>query len=124
MAGKLVIKGIYGAIQSLTFYIKEGQTVILGRSRSCDICLQSNSTTQSGIDDDHTNKHLQTVSRRHLKIAFHTETSLELEDLSANGTLLDGEKITGKVVIDDITTESHTLLLGTREKILLQWELY
>jgi len=119
MAGRLILNGVYGSVKGKKFIINEGQSVMVGRSRGCDIILESG----SGVDEteDHSSKHFQTISRRHLKITYHSDVKVELEDLSANGTMLDGEKIE-KIFLADVTTESHSLLLGSREKFLLEWE--
>jgi pSer/pThr/pTyr-binding forkhead associated (FHA) protein len=122
MAGKLVLHGTYGTVQGKTYLIEQGKSVVIGRSRGCDICLDVGETqTFSNSDAQHAGKHFQTISRKHLKITFHNETKVELEDLSANGTTVDGEKI-DKILLCDITTESHTILLGSREKFLLEWQ--
>ncbi|NUM35653.1 MAG: FHA domain-containing protein [Candidatus Brocadiae bacterium] len=121
MAGRLILNGVYGSVKGKKFIINEGDTVLVGRSRGCDILLEGS----AGIEEteDHASKHFQTISRRHLKITYHSDVKVELEDLSANGTMLDGEKIE-KIYLADITTESHTILLGSREKFLLEWQPY
>ena len=121
MSGRLILNGIYGSVKGKTYIVEEGQSVTVGRSRVCDVILASDVAFDH--DPEHTSKHFQTISRRHLKITYHNDVKVELEDLSANGTLLDGERI-DKIFLVDITTESHTLLLGSREKFLLEWVPY
>ncbi len=122
MASRLVLTGIYGAFKGKKFYIQEGESIVLGRSHSCDIVLESGTFLEaSEADTEHITKHFQTISRKHLRITFHNEVKVELEDLSANGTFLDGERVE-RIFLADITTESHTILLGSREKFLLEWE--
>lgn len=121
MPGRLILNGLYGSAKGQKYFIREGQTVTIGRSRSCDIRLEGTISVEEEVNIDHATKHFQTISRKHLKITFHNETRVEVEDLSANGTLLDGDWIE-KVIITDITTETHTLLLGSREKFTLSWE--
>ena len=119
MAGRLVLVGTFGIVKDKKYYVERGKTVIIGRSSSCDICLHGMQTEDQ--NQENTAKHFQTISRRHLKITVHSEKEIELEDLSANGTALDGENIE-KVFISDIEFEKHVLLLGSKEKFLLEWE--
>jgi len=93
--------------------------VIVGRSRRCDIVLDSANTNDFSILQ--TDLPYQTISRQHLKITFHNEMKVELEDLSANGTWVDNERME-HLYITDITTEKHSILLGNREKFILEWE--
>ena len=51
---------------------------------------------------------------------FYNSTSIEVEDLSSNGTYLDGEQIQ-RVTISDIKDRTHELLLGTKEKFVIEW---
>lgn len=121
MGGRLILNGIYGSVKGKRFIINEGENVLVGRSRECQIILKGNPDSPEHEEEDHASKHFQTISRRHLKITYHSDVKIELEDLSANGTMVDGEKI-DRIFLADITTESHTLLLGSREKFLLEWE--
>ncbi|NQT88015.1 FHA domain-containing protein, partial [bacterium] len=44
----------------------------------------------------------------------------EVEDLSSNGTFVDGRRIS-RTVITDLRERSYELLLGTRERFRLEW---
>ena len=122
MSGKLLLRGIYGSVKGKEFYIELGQSVTLGRSRSCDITL--------GRDGEHTQMivhegvseeaHFRSVSRRHMRISFFEEEEVKIEDLSSNGSYLDGDRVED-VVIKDFKEEVHVILLGTKEKFILEY---
>ncbi len=63
----------------------------------------------------------KTVSRKHVRITYREPGKIEIEDLSSNGTFLDGRRIE-RVEITDLRERPHELLLGTREKFLLEWK--
>ena len=94
---------------------------MLGRSRSCDIslrkCFKYLALAPEDRKDD---KHFQTVSRKHVKLSFKETDQIEIENLGANGTFIDGNKV-DKVIITDVRHQSHQILLGTREKFKLEW---
>lgn len=124
MPSRLVLTGTHGVFQGKKFYIDEGESKVIGRSHSCDIVLEPGplyEITQDDEERENIARHLQTISRKHLRITFHNEAKVELQDLSANGTFLDGEAIE-QIFLADITAESHVLLLGSRERFLLEWE--
>ncbi len=119
---QLILRGVGGLAEGETFRVDYGETVIVGRSSSCDISLKKCEKylllDQESKDSE---KHFQTVSRKQVRISFYNATSIEIEDLSSsNGSFLDGEQIK-KVIISDIKENSHELLLGTKEKFVLSW---
>lgn len=118
---QLILRGTGGLVEGETFRVDYGETVILGRSSSCDISLKKcEKYLLLDPEERESEKHFQTVSRKHVRISFFNSTSIEIEDLSSNGTFLDGEQIQ-KVVISDIKDRTHELLLGTKEKFVIEW---
>lgn len=119
--GSLVLMGIEGLVEGEVFRINAGEDVILGRSRSCDIslrkCFKYLALDPEDRKDD---RHFQTVSRKHLRLVFKDADQIELENLGANGSFVDGTKV-DKVIITDIRFQPHEILLGTREKFRLEW---
>jgi pSer/pThr/pTyr-binding forkhead associated (FHA) protein len=120
-AGALVLVGVEGLVEGEVFQVNPGESVVLGRSRSCDIslrkCFKYLALDPEERKDD---RHFQTVSRRHIRLAFKDADQVEVENMGANGTFIDGTKI-DKVIITDIRHQTHELLLGTREKFRLEW---
>jgi len=116
-----VLVGIEGFVQGEEYALWRGATVVLGRSRGCDISLRR---CKSWLALDPAQRDeasdFKTVSRRHVRISCGDDGSVEVEDLSSNGTFLDGERIT-RVVIHNLRERSRELRLGTREKFRLEW---
>ncbi|MEK7866991.1 MAG: FHA domain-containing protein [Planctomycetota bacterium] len=117
----LILRGVEGLVEGEVFPLSYGQTVILGRSRNCDISLKKSRKYQTLTEEQKKNDtDFLSVSRRHTKISFYNSQSIEIEDMSANGTYVNGEKVSKKV-IGDIKEKSYELRLGTREKFKLEW---
>ena len=122
MAGEgLVLVGIAGVMEGELFPLEYGKSVTIGRSRSCDISLRNckrwDELEQAGNIPEETSK---TVSRRHLKITFHNAASVEIEDLSSNGTYLDGNRI-DRIVVTDVRETSHEVKLGGGDILRMEW---
>jgi pSer/pThr/pTyr-binding forkhead associated (FHA) protein len=110
----LVLSGIAGLVQGEEFEIELGESVVLGRSSKCDICLK-----YLCEDAENQTTHFNTISREHVRISFHNPTSIEIEDLSSNGTFIDGQPISIHVISDAIINP-HELQLGSQEKFLIE----
>lgn len=116
-----VLVGTQGFVQGEEYPLWRGATVVVGRSRSCDISLRR-CKAWLALEPDKRNEQVdfKTVSRKHVRISYSDEDNIEIEDLSSNGTFLDGQKVR-RVVIHNLRERSHDLLLGTREKLRLEW---
>jgi pSer/pThr/pTyr-binding forkhead associated (FHA) protein len=113
--------GTEGLVEGEVFRINQGENVVIGRSRSCDISLRK-CFKYLALDPEERRKdrHFQTVSRKHLRLIFKEPDQIEIENMGANGTFIDGTKV-DKVIITDVRFQAHDLLLGTREKFRLEW---
>ena len=122
MSGKLLLRGIYGSVKGKEFFIELGQSVTLGRSRSCDITLGRDSENTRTIIHEGVSEeaHFRSVSRRHMRISFFDEHEVKIEDLSSNGSYLDGDRVED-VTLTDFREEVHVILLGTKEKFILEF---
>jgi pSer/pThr/pTyr-binding forkhead associated (FHA) protein len=114
----LKLSGIAGFIKGESFTLKPGSITVIGRSRSCDISLRE---IKHGHDDPEGAKedHYKTVSRQHVRVSFKGEGEVVIDDLSHNGTFLDGSRISGSVTVSDLAKKSHELRLGTNETFKL-----
>ncbi len=119
---QLLLRGIGGLCEGEVFTVGYGETIIIGRSGSCDVSLKKcEKYLLLDPEQKDSEKHFQTVSRKQVRLSFYNATSIEIEDLgSSNGTFLDGQQI-DRVIINDIKECTHELLLGTREKFLMEW---
>ena len=94
---KLVLTGTAGYSEGETFSIPEGESAIVGRSRSCDFSLRKlKSWLEAGDDERDAAEEFKTVSRRHAKIEVirdGDEIKVGVTDLSRNGTYVDEDRI-------------------------------
>lgn len=121
MAGGPVLIGIEGFVKGEEYPLWRGATVVVGRSRSCDISLRR-CKAWLALDPEQRDEQrdFKTVSRKHVRLSHLEPETVEIEDLSSNGTCVDGQRIS-RVVVTDLRERSHELLLGTREKLRLEW---
>jgi len=117
----LVLVGVAGIVEDEEFPLEYGTSVTIGRSRSCDIslrdCKRWIEMEQAGGTTEETSK---TVSRKHVKITFHNAASVELEDLSSNGTFVDGNRV-DRMVITDVRETPHEIQMGGGDTFRLEW---
>jgi len=117
----LRIKGTDGFVKDEEFTVRPGKSVIIGRSRSCDISLRKTRRYKSlrkRNQGETIDLRFRTVSRKHLKVNFNAPDDVEIEDMSSNGTFLDGEKIK-RAVINDLDRREHSILIGVEERFVL-----
>ena len=114
--------GTAGFVKGEAFPVGLGSTVVIGRSRSCDISLQR-CPTWLELDEDERDaaRDFKTVSRKHVRVSCYDSDNVEVEDLSSNGTFVDGRRV-DRIVLTDLRERSHELLLGTREAFRLEWQ--
>jgi pSer/pThr/pTyr-binding forkhead associated (FHA) protein len=121
MAGEgLVLVGIAGIMEGELFTLEYGKSVTIGRSRACGVSLRNcKRWAELEKTDSIPEETSKTVSRKHLKITFHNAASVELEDLSSNGTYLDGKRI-DRIVVTDVRDTSHEVKLGGGDVLRLE----
>ena len=96
----LSIHGIHGWVNGAHYPLADGDTLVIGRSRSCDISLRR---TEGYLDQPRRVRDgdvdFNTVSRRHLRLRLERNV-LKVEDLSSNGTWVNGERLDHRVDVD------------------------
>lgn len=111
----LALKGEGDLASGQTLKLSLGETVVCGRSRHCDWSLKRSPDYLKAHGEERVaiQKRLsyRAVSRKHLRIAFLARDMVELKNLSANGTFVDGKRI-DRIVLDDCTTTEHVIRLG------------
>jgi pSer/pThr/pTyr-binding forkhead associated (FHA) protein len=117
---RIVLKGVAGIVKDESFTIETGQDIVVGRSRSCEISIKA-CRAYSLMEPEARDKDegLLTVSRKHLRIRFVQPDAVEVEDLSSNGTFLDGKKVE-KITIKDLASKSYEIRLGRRETFKME----
>jgi pSer/pThr/pTyr-binding forkhead associated (FHA) protein len=117
----LIVRARDAAVQGETLRLTLGERVTCGRSRRCHWSLKR--TVPYLEDKDGARKRLEatlafrSVSRRHCRISFLTPDLVEIENLSSNGTLVDGRPI-DRLMLTDCRTRPHVLQLGPEGLVL------
>lgn len=109
-----VLIGTAGIVQGESFVLQPGVAVVIGRSRSCDISLRRTAGyLQAPADSRDADHDFNTVSRRHARVEV-GESKVRIEDLSTNGTFVNGDHLSGASEVD-LASGICALRLGTRE---------
>ncbi len=109
-----VLIGTAGIVQGESFVLAPGVAVVIGRSRSCDISLRRTAGYLKAPSDSRDIDHdFNTVSRRHARVEVGPGRA-RIEDLSTNGTFVNGDHLSGSIEID-LANGVCALRLGTRE---------
>lgn len=114
-----VLIGVAGLVDGEVFPLADGVEVVIGRSRSCTVSLRRVvnylNAPQATRDADHD---FNTVSRRHVRVTV-AATTASIEDLSTNGTQVNGQALDGPQQVD-LASGGCVLRLGTREQFELR----
>jgi pSer/pThr/pTyr-binding forkhead associated (FHA) protein len=109
-----VLIGTAGIVQGESFVLATGIAVVIGRSRSCDISLRRTAGYLKSPSDSRDIDHdFNTVSRRHARVEVGAAKA-RIEDLSTNGTFVNGDHLAGSIEVD-LVNGVCALRLGTRE---------
>ena len=116
--------GTSGHFIGESFPLKYGIPVTVGRSRKADISLKRTAKyrAQSAAERE-LDEMAQTVSSQHFQITLHNLRSIELKNLSPNGTRLDGQPVE-TAVIQDILSKAHEIHFGLVEAMKLEMRGY
>ncbi|MEZ6194420.1 MAG: FHA domain-containing protein [Planctomycetota bacterium] len=95
------IEGTAGLFRGERTYCRLGQSVVVGRSRACDLSVaRSDACLQLGREALDQHPSYRKISRRHIRITLLDADHLEVEDLSTNGTAVDGYRVDKRVLSD------------------------
>jgi pSer/pThr/pTyr-binding forkhead associated (FHA) protein len=119
---RLEIRGLGGILDGAAHVLERGETLVIGRSRSCDLSLRK--TKAFGRRDDGEkilgSRQFNRVSRIHCEIELRKDGQIQIRDLSRNGTLVDGVRV-GRTHLMRLVDGRATVELvdGTWGKLLL-----
>jgi len=122
-AVRLEVTGHGGLLAGVSHHLDPGETLVIGRSRSCDLSLRKSPVfgERSDAGDLLRSKQFNRVSRIHCEIEYRGDGNVEIRDLSQNGTLVDGVRVGRchqmKIARERVTVE---LVDGTWGKLLLR----
>ena len=113
-----VLRGIHGWVDGERYHLTGDNAVVIGRSRSCDISLRRIVAYLDQPAGDRDNDHdFNTVSRRHIRIEL-DGTNATIEDLSTNGSYVNGELLSAPMTVS-LSESPCEVRLGTRETFRL-----
>ncbi len=116
--------GISGHVEGEEMKLAYGKTIVVGRSRSADFSLRRMAKVKELSDNEREgDKDLRTVSGRHCEITMYNLGSIEIVNLSPNGTYVD-ERLVDKIIIDDVAKKAHDIRIGTGEVFRLETRPY
>jgi len=117
----LVVRGMKGFFAGERRELAVGEELVVGRSRSADLSLRAARRFVQRGDQEQIMKTeaFLSVSRKHVRIKYVNPGLVEVEDLSSNGTFLDGRKIES-VALTDFKERGHIVALGSAERLLLE----
>lgn len=108
-------------LQGETVHVPLGGRALLGRSKSCAWSLKRTLPYLQADEAARTRLRSEpafaAVSRRHCRISYLAPDLLEVENLSRNGTYVDGLRIE-RLLLADLRTRSHTVQLGRDGPVL------
>jgi hypothetical protein len=104
----LILRGLDGGFRGMEKRLRLGESLVMGRSRQCGFAP---SIERSGISCEVEVQRLRRMSREHTRISFCNLRHVEIEDLSRNGTLVNGQRVQ-RLVLDDLQEKPATLELA------------
>jgi pSer/pThr/pTyr-binding forkhead associated (FHA) protein len=117
----VLLRGVEGIGEGETLKINLGETVFAGRSRRCQYSLKKTPgylmSEDGGRERIRESLAFRCTSRKHCRITYLSPDVVEVENLSPNGTIVDGHRI-DRVLLQDIRTAPHRIRLGTRGDVL------
>lgn len=118
----LSLVGLGDVAEGQNVTLNLGESILVGRSRHCAWSLRRTprylkapAEGREALQQDHA---YSSVSRKHARISYIAPDMLEVKNLSANGTLVDG-RLVDKLILTDCRTVSHKIQLGPKGVILV-----
>ena len=116
--------GAAGHVRDEEMKLEYGKTIVVGRSRSADFSMRRMKAVTAMTDEEReADPNLRTVSGRHFEITMYNLGSIEIVNLSPNGTYVDS-RLVDKIVLDDVAKKSHEIRIGADEAFRLEMKSY
>jgi len=116
--------GIAGHFKGEIFPLQYGKTLTVGRSRTADFSLKRTEKYRGQTEEEREkDEDAQTVSSKHFQITMFNVRSIEIKNLSPNGTIVDGQPVES-VVVEDISTRSHKIKFGATGAFSLEMRMH
>ncbi len=105
------ITGITGLFRGAKATMRLGQCLVVGRSRVCSLsvaraeeCLR---LTKVALE---AHKSYRKISRQHFRVCLTGEDRVEIEDLSTNGTVVNGFKV-DRLVVERFASDAKKIMI-------------
>ncbi len=116
----VVLVGTEGHVAGEEYALEYGKKIVIGRSRSADWSLVSlKSWRRLKPEEQELDTAFRTISGKHFEITMFNLGSIELTNLSGNGTRLDGKKCESQT-ITDLAEKTHEISFGVNEALRLE----
>jgi len=119
---RLVVTGLAGLLRGESIEIEVGASAVLGRSRSCDHSMRRSRRFLASPAEEQrrmlADRGFNRVSRRHVRVSFPEPGRIVIEDLSRNGTWLNGSRIE-TVRLNELPPDGVEILLAGTESLSL-----
>ena len=119
---RLEIRGTGGLLDGTQHVLDAGETLVIGRSRSCDLSLRKTKAfgRRADVNKILGSRQFNRVSRIHCEIELRKDGQVQIRDLSKNGTFVDGVRV-GRSHLMRLADGRATVELvdGTWGKLLL-----
>lgn len=119
---RLSLKGVDGLLQGEQIDIHVGQSVVVGRSRRCDLSLRRSKHFRLSNEAEQRQilamKSFLKVSRRHVRISFLAKGKVEIWDLSRNGTFVNGKRV-DRLLLGEFGDRIVNIRLAESEELAL-----
>lgn len=112
--------GLGGHVKNEQVALEYGKPLLIGRSRKCEVSLRrSEIYRKMKPDQREKDVALKTVSSQHFKITMFNLGSIEIVNMSENGTIVDGQAVQ-RVIITDVSNKPHEIRFGAKEAFRLE----
>ncbi|GMV79860.1 MAG: hypothetical protein AMXMBFR7_10440 [Planctomycetota bacterium] len=116
--------GTSGHFTGEVFPLEYGKTIAVGRSRTADFSLRRTQKYRDQKPEDReSDADAKTVSAKHFEITMYNLGSIEIRNLSSNGTFVDGKRI-DTLIVDDVAKKSHEIRFGKDEVLKLEMRVH
>jgi len=116
--------GTRGHFKGEFFPLQYGKTIVVGRSRESDFSLKRTEKYRGQSPDERDkDESAQTISAKHFQITMFNLRSIEIKNLSPNGTHLDGQLVE-TVLLEDVSTRTHSITFGSEEILSLEMRMH
>ena len=111
--------GTAGHVKGEEMKLDYGKTLVVGRSRAADFSLRRLESVMAMSDEAReADQELRTVSGKHFEITMYNIESIEIVNLSPNGTHVDGALV-DKIILNDVAEQEHEIKIGAVELFTL-----